>query len=54
MGGALTSECKVFRKAGEKFEEEGLHSMHLHCLQWRKTGNGNQLLQDKKVDQNEC
>lgn len=54
MGGASVPECEVFRKAGERFEQEVLHSMHLHCFQWRKIGNGNQLLQDKKTDQNEC
>lgn len=54
MGGALVSEYKVLRKTGEKFKEESLHSMHLHCLQWRKTGNGNELLKDKRIDQNEC
>lgn len=52
MGGALVSECKVFRKIGEKFEEQGLDSKHLHCLQCRKIGNGNELLEDKRIDQN--
>lgn len=54
MSETLVSEGKVFRKAGEKFGEEGLHSMHLHCLQWRKFGSGNKLLEDKRIDQNEC
>lgn len=53
MGGALASKCKVLGKTDKKFKES-LHSMHLHCLQWRKTGNGNELLKDKRIDQNEC